>query len=125
MPPSPPARTPSAGSIRATHPQRKREPASGPPPAFGATGLYYSAILYPTRKLLADALQLLIVARIPLEGASDHGVSKAIYLRDLDDNGVESYRDQPKNQWPQKSDGSIEMFTHPLDLNALLRKLER
>jgi catechol 2,3-dioxygenase len=101
------------------------ESKGGSPPAPGTTGLYHTAILYPTRKLLADALQRLIVARIPLEGASDHGVSEAIYLRDPDDNGVELYWDRPKQQWPQKSDGSLEMFTRPLDLHDLLKELER
>jgi len=101
------------------------ESKGGSPPAPGTTGLYHIAILYPTRKLLADALQRLIVARIPLEGASDHGVSEAIYLRDPDDNGVELYWDRPKQQWPQKSDGSLEMFTRPLDLHDLLKELER
>ena len=101
------------------------ESKGGSPPAPGTTGLYHTAILYPTRKLLADALQRLIAARIPLEGASDHGVSEAIYLRDPDDNGVELYWDRPKDQWPQKPDGSLEMFTRPLDLHDLLRELER
>jgi catechol 2,3-dioxygenase len=101
------------------------ESKGGSPPAPGTTGLYHTAILYPTRKLLADALQRLIVARIPLEGASDHGVSEAIYLRDPDDNGVELYWDRPKEQWPQTSDGSLEMFTRPLDLHDLLKELER
>jgi catechol 2,3-dioxygenase len=101
------------------------ESKGGSPPAPGTTGLYHTAILYPTRKLLADALQRLITARIPLEGASDHGVSEAIYLRDPDDNGVELYWDRPKDQWPQKGDGSLEMFTRPLDLHDLLKELER
>jgi catechol 2,3-dioxygenase len=101
------------------------ESKGGSPPAAGTTGLYHTAILYPTRKLLADALQRLIAARIPLEGASDHGVSEAIYLRDPDDNGVELYWDRPKDQWPQKPDGSLEMFTRPLDLHDLLREMER
>jgi catechol 2,3-dioxygenase len=99
------------------------ESKGGSPPASGTTGLYHTAILYPTRKLLADALQRLIAARIPLEGASDHGVSEAIYLRDPDDNGVELYWDRPKDQWPQKADGSLEMFTRPLDLHDLLAEL--
>lgn len=101
------------------------ESKGGSPPAPGTTGLYHTAILYPTRKLLADALQRLITARIPLEGASDHGVSEAIYLRDPDDNGVELYWDRPKDQWPQKGDGSLEMFTRPLDLHDVLKELER
>jgi catechol 2,3-dioxygenase len=101
------------------------ESKGGSPPAPGTTGLYHTAILYPTRRLLADALQRLIAARIPLEGASDHGVSEAIYLRDPDDNGVELYWDRLKEQWPQKADGSLEMFTRPLDLHDLLKELER
>ena len=79
------------------------------PPAPGTTGLYHTAILYPTRRLLADALRRLIDAKIPLEGASDHGVSEALYLRDPDDNGVELYWDRPKEQWPKNPDGSLQM----------------
>jgi catechol 2,3-dioxygenase len=79
------------------------------------------AILYPTRAELADALRRLLQAGIPLEGASDHGVSEAIYLRDPDHNGVELYWDRPKDQWPRAADGSIEMGTNPLDLEELLR----
>ena len=93
---------------------------SAPPP--GSTGLYHVAIVYPTRALLADALRRLQKAGVPIEGASDHGVSEAIYLRDPDGNGVELYRDRPREQWPRTSDGSIEMFTHPLDLAALLKE---
>jgi catechol 2,3-dioxygenase len=93
---------------------------SAPPP--GSTGLYHVAIVYPTRALLADALRRLQKAGVPIEGASDHGVSEAIYLRDPDGNGVELYRDRPREQWPRASDGSIEMFTHPLDLAALLKE---
>ena len=99
----------------------QRRSAAGP----GTTGLYHTAILYPTRKLLADAFRRLIVAKIPLEGASDHGVSEALYLRDPDDNGVELYWDRPKEQWPKKPDGSLQMFTHPLDLHDLLAELDR
>ena len=101
------------------------ESRGGHPPARGTTGLYHTAILYPTRRLLADALRRLIVAKIPLEGASDHGVSEALYLRDPDDNGVELYRDRPKEQWPRKSDGSLQMYTHPLDLEDLLAELDK
>jgi catechol 2,3-dioxygenase len=101
------------------------ESKGGSPPAPGTTGLYHTAILYPTRPLLADALRRLITAKIPLEGASDHGVSEALYLRDPDDNGVELYWDRPKAQWPQKPDGSLQMFTHPLDLHALLAELDK
>ena len=101
------------------------ESKGGPAPAPGTTGLYHTAILYPTRALLADALRRLIVAKIPLEGASDHGVSEALYLRDPDDNGVELYWDRPKEKWPQKPDGSLQMFTHPLDLHDLLAELDK
>ena len=93
---------------------------SAPPP--GTTGLYHVAILYPTRALLADALRRLQKAGIPIEGAADHGVSEAIYLRDPDGNGLELYWDRPQEQWPRASDGSIDMFTHALDLAALLRE---
>ena len=101
------------------------ESRGGSPPAPGTTGLYHTAILYPTRKMLADALRRLIAAKIPLEGASDHGVSEALYLRDPDDNGVELYWDRPKEMWPQKEDGSLRMFTNPLDLHDLLAELDR
>ena len=96
------------------------ESAGGPPPPPGTTGLYHVAILYPTRAELADALRRLIVAGITLDGASNHGVSEALYLRDPDGNGVELYRDRPPEQWPRTPDGSLAMFTHPLDLAALL-----
>jgi catechol 2,3-dioxygenase len=96
------------------------ESRGGPPPPAGSTGLYHLAILYPTRAELAAALRRLIAAEIPLEGASDHGVSEALYLRDPDDNGVELYWDRPKEQWPQTPDGKLAMFTHRLDLMNLL-----
>jgi catechol 2,3-dioxygenase len=98
------------------------ESAGGSPPPPRATGLYHLAILYPTRKELADALRRLIKAGIPLDGASDHGVSEALYLRDPDGNGVELYWDRPKDQWPRNPDGGLAMFSHPLDLEALLRE---
>ena len=98
------------------------ESAGGPPPPPGTTGLYHVAILYPSRALLADALRRVLAAGLELEGAADHGVSEAIYLRDPDDNGVELYRDRPREQWPRASDGGIARFTHPLDLKALLKK---
>jgi catechol 2,3-dioxygenase len=98
------------------------ESAGGPPPPAGTTGLYHVAILYPTRAELANALRRLINAGIELEGASDHGVSEALYLRDPDGNGVELYWDRPKKQWPRNSDGGLAMFTHPLDLDALLKE---
>jgi catechol 2,3-dioxygenase len=100
------------------------ESRGGSPPAPGATGLYHLAILYPTRAQLADALRRLIDGGIPLEGASDHGVSEALYLRDPDDNGVELYWDRPQEQWPRTSNGELAMFTHRLDLADLLRQAE-
>lgn len=98
------------------------ESAGGTPPPPGATGLYHLAILYPTRALLADAVRRVLVAGIGLEGASDHGVSEAIYLRDPDGNGVELYWDKPEKHWPRTPDGGLAMFTRPLDLDALLRQ---
>ena len=100
------------------------ESLGGSPPPPGSTGLYHTAILYPTRRLLADALRRLIVAKIPLEGASDHGVSEALYLRDPDENGVELYRDRPEAEWPRNPDGSLAMFTRRLDVEGLLRERE-
>ena len=100
------------------------ESRGGPPPPQGTTGLYHLAILYPTRAELADALRRLIEAKIALDGASDHGVSEALYLRDPDDNGVELYWDRPKEQWPCTADGKLAMFTHRLDLTGLLREAE-
>jgi catechol 2,3-dioxygenase len=100
------------------------ESAGGAPPAAGTTGLYHLAILYRTRSELGDALRRLLKAGIPLEGASDHGVSEALYLRDPDDNGVELYWDRPKEEWPRTSDGQLAMFTRPLDLESLLREGE-
>jgi catechol 2,3-dioxygenase len=98
------------------------ESKGGRPPPHGTTGLFHTAILYPTRAALADALHRVITAGIPLDGASDHGVSEALYLRDPDENGVELYRDRPKEQWPRNADGSLAMFTHRLDLDELLRE---
>lgn len=92
----------------------------GSPPPEHATGLYHVAIRYPDRRTLADALRRLIAAGIPLDGASDHGVSEALYLRDPDGNGVELYRDRPKEQWPTDAAGNLEMVTQPLDVAALL-----
>jgi catechol 2,3-dioxygenase len=89
-----------------------------PPPA--ATGLFHVAILYPDRAALADALRRLIRAKIPLDGASDHGVSEALYLRDPDGNGVELYRDRPTEEWPVDVNGNLEMGTRRLDLDSLL-----
>jgi catechol 2,3-dioxygenase len=90
------------------------------PPPPGHTGLFHTAILYPTRADLADALRRLIQAGIRLDGASDHGVSEALYLRDPDDNGVELYWDRPKEQWPLDAKGGLAMVTRPLDLQGLL-----
>jgi len=97
------------------------ESAGGKPPPPGTTGLFHVAILYPTRAELADAVRRVLHAGIPLDGASDHGVSEAIYLRDPDNNGVELYWDRPKDQWPRAADGGILMDTRPLDLDELLR----
>ena len=91
------------------------------PPA-GSTGLYHHAILYPDRPSLADALRRVMEAGIPLEGASDHGVSEALYLRDPDGNGVELYRDRPEAEWPRHPDGTLAMTTGRLDLQALLKE---
>ena len=98
------------------------ESKGGHPPPPGATGLFHTAILYPTRPALADALFRVLSAGIELDGASDHGVSEALYLRDPDQNGVELYWDRPKEQWPRKPDGTLAMFTQRLDLEDLLRQ---
>lgn len=94
------------------------------PAEENAVGLYHTAILYPTRKDLATIFNRLREASYPLTGASDHGVSEALYLDDPDGNGVELYWDKPREQWPQKADGSLEMYTRPLDLRGLLAALE-
>jgi catechol 2,3-dioxygenase len=96
------------------------ESKGGLPPPRGSTGLYHVAIRYPDRKTLADALRRVLQAGIPIDGASDHGVSEAIYLRDPDNNGVELYRDRPEEEWPRTADGGVAMFTAPLDLESLL-----
>ena len=96
------------------------ESAGGSPPPPGTTGLYHVAILYPTRASLAEAMRRVLAAGIELEGASDHGVSEALYLRDPDGNGVELYWDRPREQWPRAADGGLAMFTRALDLDALL-----
>ena len=98
------------------------ESQGGSPPPQGSTGLYHVAIVYPTRAELADALRRLVKAGIPLEGASDHGVSEALYLRDPDGNGVELYWDRPKEQWPRTSSGELDMRTEQLDLRNLLKE---
>jgi catechol 2,3-dioxygenase len=99
------------------------ESAAGHPPPPGATGLYHLAILYPTRAALADALRRVTNAGISLDGAADHGVSEALYLRDPDDNGVELYWDRPQDQWPRTRDGELAMYTRALDLDALLSEI--
>lgn len=96
------------------------ESKGGAPPPAGSTGLYHVALLYPSRAALARALKRLVAARWPLEGASDHGVSEAIYLRDPDGNGVELYRDRPREEWPRDAEGRLAMVTRPLDPRALL-----
>lgn len=98
------------------------ESKGGSPPPEGATGLYHTAILYPTRAALAAALRRLIAANVPLEGASDHGVSQALYLRDPDGNGVELCWDRDEADWPRTSSGKLAMDTRPLDLEDLLRE---
>lgn len=96
------------------------ESRGGTPPPPGHTGLFHTAILYPTRRDLADALRRLMAAGIPLDGASDHGVSEALYLRDPDGNGVELYWDRPQAEWPRDAEGGLRMVTERLDLEALL-----
>jgi catechol 2,3-dioxygenase len=100
------------------------ESKGGSPPPRNTTGLYHTAIRYPDRKTLADALRRVLEAGIPIEGATDHGVSEAIYLRDPDGNGVELFRDRPREEWPRPKDGEgVAMFNAPLDLEALLAEL--
>jgi catechol 2,3-dioxygenase len=96
------------------------ESLGGRPPAPGTTGLFHTAVLYPTRAALADALRRLIAADIPLDGASDHGVSEALYLRDPDENGVELYWDRPREAWPRDGTGALAMYTRRLDIGSLL-----
>jgi catechol 2,3-dioxygenase len=98
------------------------ESLGGSPPPPGSTGLFHFAILYPTRAALADALRRLIAANVPLDGASDHGVSEALYLRDPDENGIELYRDRPREEWPLDEHGHVAMDARPLDLELLLRE---
>lgn len=97
------------------------ESRGGQPPPPGSTGLYHTAILYPTRAALADALRRVHAAGIPLDGAADHGVSLALYLRDPDENGVELYWDRPESEWPRNADGNLAMYSRALDLKALLQ----
>jgi len=98
------------------------ESAGGSPPSPRSTGLYHLAILYPTRAELSDALRRVLSANITLEGASDHGVSEALYLRDPDGNGVELYWDKPQEQWPRTPEGNLAMTTQALDLGSLLKE---
>jgi catechol 2,3-dioxygenase len=100
------------------------ESRGGTPPPPGHTGLYHTAILYPNRVELARALKRLLEARYPLSGASDHGVSEALYLNDPDGNGVELYRDRPRTEWPVNANGELEMVTARIDLEGLLAELE-
>ena len=99
------------------------ESQGGSPPSHGTTGLYHLAILYPTRAALADALRRVLAAGIPLEGASDHGVSEALYLRDPDGNGVELYHDRPDSMWPRTADGRLAMHSRRLDLRDCSARL--
>ena len=101
------------------------ESAGGSAPPAGSTGLYHHAILYPDRRSLADAVRRCIEAGVPIMGASDHGVSEAIYLDDPDGNGVELYRDRPPEEWPRSADGELHMVTRPLDMRSLMAELER
>ena len=96
------------------------ESAGATPPPPGHTGLYHSAFLYPDRQQLARALRRVLAAGIPLDGAADHGVSEAVYLRDPDNNGVELYRDRPQADWPRDAQGNLKMVNTPLDVAALL-----
>ncbi len=96
------------------------ESRGGTPPSRGHTGLFHAAIRYPDRRTLADALRRLVEAKIPISGASDHGVSEAIYLSDPDGNGLELYRDRPQKEWPRTASGEVMMTTEQLDLQSLL-----
>ncbi|MCU1300529.1 MAG: catE [Candidatus Sulfotelmatobacter sp.] len=98
------------------------ESLGGSPPPAGSTGLYHTAIVYPTRAALATALRRVMAAKIPLQGAADHGVSESIYLNDPDENGVELYCDKPQEKWPRTPDGRLEMYTRRLDLHSLLNE---
>ena len=100
------------------------ESAGGVPPPPGSTGLYHVAFLYPTRRSLADALRRVLEADVHLDGAADHGVSEALYLRDPDENGVELYWDRPESDWPRRADGMLAMYTRRLDVESLLATLE-
>jgi catechol 2,3-dioxygenase len=101
------------------------ESKDGAPPPHGTTGLYHLAILYPTRAALADSLRRMMKAKVPLDGASDHGVSQALYLRDPDGNGIELYWDRDEADWPRTKAGALAMYTRPLDLDDLLQETEK
>jgi catechol 2,3-dioxygenase len=96
----------------------------GSAPALGMTGLYHFAILYPSRRELSRALKQLLEHGVQLDGAADHGVSEALYLRDPDGNGIELYRDRDRSEWPMNSDGKLAMYNAPVDLQALLAEAE-
>ena len=96
------------------------ESRGGSPPPRGATGLFHAAFLFPDRRSLAQVLRRVVDAGVPLDGASDHGVSEALYLQDPDGNGIELYRDRPEAEWPRTADGGVAMLTAPLDLERLL-----
>ncbi len=96
------------------------ESLGGQPPPAGTTGLYHLAVLYPTRAALGDAFRRLRAAGVPLDGAADHGVSEALYLRDPDQNGVELYWDRPREEWPKDANGGLTMYTQALNLSGLL-----
>jgi catechol 2,3-dioxygenase len=100
------------------------ESQGGSPPPFGSTGLYHFAILYPNRRELARAFKRLIDLDVPIDGASDHGVSEAIYLRDPDQNGIEIYADRDPSEWPRDANGELRMVTEPLDFESLLSELQ-
>ncbi len=100
------------------------ESQSGSPPPYGTTGLYHFAILYPNRRELARAFKRLIDMGIPIDGAADHGVSEAIYLRDPDGNGIEVYADRDPSEWPRDSSGELRMVTEPLDFDSLMAALK-
>ena len=100
------------------------ESKGGTPAPHGHTGLYHTAFLFPDRASLGTAIQRVIAAGIPLDGAADHGVSEAVYLRDPDGNGVELYRDRAEADWPRAADGSLAMFNKPLDIAALLAEAD-
>jgi len=100
------------------------ESAGGSPPPAGSTGLYHFAILFPDRKELARAVARLLEYPWPIDGASDHGVSEAIYLRDPDENGIELYADRPRSEWPRDAAGNVAMYTRPLDVERLMKEME-